>query len=384
MDKLQSGALKLANPKLNNFGFDSKRTKESYPKDIKEAAYLLAFNPDKMLFYGSQAKKPFYLSSGDIDLIEQVNIKKAGELAKKFYQIILNIEAKPDCYLGDVKSGVDEYYVFDYGTIKDGKWVKEDPPDKLKLFKERKTLKELWKKGTPEAFFDFEEIVRKYQILRWNADELKRGFKVIRGEKVPLEDTIKDVDSMTKIDTIQYVPSLNRYVEVTNYFFISRGKDEFNELSYIHDLKLNLFKNYCQKKYFKMVKRMLTFTMLKKDKKATEDLYKIVNGGLGIAYQCLSELDAIDYVLEHYGYDGKMSEQIDGMKYRLANIWEFKLDETALDKAIERITMVHNDADLMGKRLKDLQEAIGDFINHNTHRLLKELGYLPLPQVFIP
>ena len=360
---------------------NQKRSIESYPEDIRKASYLLAFNPDKLIFYGSQAKKPFYLSSGDIDLIEPVQLNKAGELARKFYEIILNIEKTPDCYLADVKSGVDDYYVFDFGSIKDGKWVRDNDSimQKLKLFKQKAVLKRLLSKGSPEAFFEFEDIVREYQILRWNAEELKRGFKVIRGEKVLLEDTIKDVDSMTKIDCIRFIPSLNRYVEITNYFFISKKKEEFNELKYIKELKLNLFKYYTKGKYFKMLKRLMTYVLLKKDKEKAEKLYKIVNSGLGILYQVCSELDAIHYVIEHYGEKPGMAEQIDGMKYRIGNVFDYKIDESKIDAMIDSIS-----SGLMQKKVAKLSQYISDIVNTYTKKELKAIGFFPLPKEFIP
>ena len=103
-----------------------KRIASSYPTDIKEASYLIAFNPDKLMYYGSQAKKAMHLSSGDIDLLEQVKVTDAGALASKIQRIIKTIQSTRYTYLADFKSGVDTHYIVDIGTIKNGKVVGYD------------------------------------------------------------------------------------------------------------------------------------------------------------------------------------------------------------------------------------------------------------------
>ena len=51
---------------------NKKRLNSSYPDDVKQASALIAFNPEKLIYYGSASKKAMYLSSGDIDLVEPI------------------------------------------------------------------------------------------------------------------------------------------------------------------------------------------------------------------------------------------------------------------------------------------------------------------------
>ena len=102
---------------------NKKRLNSSYPDDVKNASALIAFNPEKLIYYGSASKKSMYLSSGDIDLVEPIKPNEANSLARHIQTIVKNVLKTKDCYLGDFKSGTDPYYDVDIGTIKNGKVV---------------------------------------------------------------------------------------------------------------------------------------------------------------------------------------------------------------------------------------------------------------------
>lgn len=349
-----------------------KRLSTSYPKDILRASYLVAFNPEKLIFYGSQAKKAFFLSSGDIDLIEPVKTKRADDLAKKLKAIVLNIERQKLCWLGDIKSGVDEEFVIDIGRISKGGLVEGFNVKRVKEFvlsksfsEKESLLKLLSKPVTPPVFFDMQELLRKDQILRWSRDDIVKGYKEVRGQRLRLSDAIRHKTAMTKIDTIQFIGSINRFVEVTNFFFVSDSPDDFEPEKFTSELLQSIWQCYYTKKYFKLTKRLLTYFALKKDAANTALLYAIVHSKLGILYQVKSELEAIDYVCEHYDVnDVLIRSQLDALKYKLGNVSGLK-GETKIDKDFDE------------HKLKDIIKKLESLYNAEAYATLKQSGFIP-------
>ena len=364
-----------------------KRLTSSYPTDIKEASYLIAFNPDRLMYYGSQAKKAMHLSSGDIDLLERVTLKDAGALTEKIQKIIKNIQSTPLTYLADFKSGVDTHYIVDIGTIKDGKVVGFDKHTveetiRYRDFDNKKELSKLLrKKVTPKVWFDTDDILRQKQIIRWNRDELLKGYKIIRGQRVTLEDCIRQKDAMTKIDIIRFIPSLNRFVEITNYFSLVDNPEDFDGIQYINELKLSMLKCYYSQKYVKLCKRLLTYSFMKQQYNVARRLYDIVNSGIGILYQLHSELSAIQYILQHYGSTptALIKSQLDTMKYTLGNVYEFDFDERKIDELLDNAIKHRTLANI--ERISDI---LGDIANEETRKQLESLGFLPLPKHYFP
>jgi hypothetical protein len=370
---------------------DRKRLKSSYPEDIKQTAYLIAFNPDRLVYYGSQSKKAMYLSSGDVDLLEPVNLRKAGELASKIQKIVKAVESQPLCYLADFKSGVDDYYVVDIGTVRDGKVVGFNR-DKVANFVSARDFKHkdeileaLGKRMTAKHYYHLEELLRKDQIIRWNREELLNGYKLIRGEKLMLEDAIKRKDAMTKIDVIRFLPSLGRFVEVTNYFHLDSSPTKFSQVKFIDELKENLAKCYYTNNFFKMAKRMMSLLIAKQQMRQAGRLYPILHSGVGIMYQIKSELDAILYILEHSDSipTAHIRKQLDTIKYRLGNVYEFDFHEDKLDKFITGLMKVTSLTRLQ-EGITKLKDHLSDIINQETYKELKDLGFIPVKSSYLP
>lgn len=371
---------------------DRKRLTSSYPKDIKDVAYLISFDPDKLVFYGSQSKKAMYLSSGDIDLLEPVRKDEALGLTKRIQGVVRSVDKAPLCYLADFKSGVDPTLAIDIGSIKNGAVVgynRRDVKDKISKSPipedvKDKLMKIIRNTMTVARWCELDTALHKEAVIRWNRRELLRGWKKVGGNRIHLEDTIRDRDSMTKIDVVKFLPSLKRFVEVTNYFHVSDNPSEFNEVKFIDDLRLNLIKCYYEGKYFKLAKRIMSYLLSRKDFKEADKLYDIIHSGLGIMYQIVSELDAILYVVEHYRPPlATIRKQLDAIRYRLGNIYEFDFDEAEVDAAIDKLIKIRDRKGLYDG-LTLLRENLSEVVNKEALRQLKAKGFCPLKKEYYP
>lgn len=363
---------------------NKKRLISSYPDDVKTASALIAFNPEKLIYYGSASKKAMYLSSGDIDLVEPIKPKEANSLAKHLQTIVKNVLRTKDCYLGDFKSGTNPYYDVDIGTIKDGNVVGLNKDMVYNFIKSRKFDDAFEKNKILSLFnsnrsfempswFKLYNFLHDYQVLRWNQEEILRGYKEVNGQKMYLQNTIQDKKALTKIDTIQFIKSLNRWVEVTNYFDVVNNGQEFKSEKYVETLKLNLMKYYYERNWFKMAKRMLAYSLAMKDNKTSNQLYKIVHSGAGILYQQYSELKAIEYLMKHYKVPlHEFQDQLQAIKMRLGNVYEFDFDEHEIDKYLDQ-----GDINAV---IANLYPSFNDY----TFRQLKKFHLLPLPHKFVP
>ncbi len=362
------------------------RIPSSYSDSSTKASYLIAFNPEKLIHYGSASKKAMYLSSSDIDLIEPIPKSKSDELAKKMQAIVKNIDKAKITYLGDFKSGVDSYFVCDIGKIKGDSvegFNKAAVTDfvQSRAFDEKTAILKLLKKPmNAERYMELKELMRKNQILRWSRKELLQGFKTVRGERINLSDTIKDTEAMTKIDTIQWIESESRFVEVTNYFKVGQtsGKD-VNVSDYAESLKQDILKTYYSGNLFKMCKRILSYSLVTKDEATANNIYDIIHSGLGIMYQVIADIKAILYLHEHYKQLPKahIKKMIDGFKPRLGSVYEFDFKEERIDKLIDA-----SKSNI--QRLYKLYDILYNILIGQTSKELRKRGLIPLPKKFLP
>lgn len=359
------------------------RIPSSYPDSINNATYLIAFNPEKIIHYGSAAKKAMFLSSSDIDLIENIKSNKSDELAKKIKQIVHNIDNTKLCYLGDFKSGTDPYFECEIGNIKGKRVVGFNKGKVIEFVKSRpfteqtKILQLLKQPVSIENYLKLQELMRQDQVLRWTHDELLQGYKIIRGQKIMLSDTIKEESSMTKIDTIQWIDTENRFIEISNYFKVSNSKESFDMKDYTSSLQKDIIKTYYNGNLFKMCKRMLSYSLLKQDKRTVKRIYNIIHSGLGIMYQVIADIKTILYMKENLKElpDAKIRIMIDGFKQRLGNIYEFDFKEESMDKLIDASKTDHD-------KLYQLYDKLYNVLIQQTQKQLKEAGLYPLPSKF--
>jgi len=148
---------------------------------------------------------------------------------------------------------------------------------------------------------DFKAGMFRGQPIKWNKEEIKRGYKNIDSYIILFTDCLQQ-DSIIKLDII----AIDKDHNITEYSDIYRIK--------VGDLNLTQFKpskeeeaksllndvysKVSYKKYFKALRRLYQYAIIIKDNKLQEDLLTIMNSSLGEDYKTMSDLDTLLKLLE--------------------------------------------------------------------------------------
>jgi hypothetical protein len=397
-DILLSGA-KLYNMKKKGGDIFSKKSEESFSKDMKEAIKILQISKDGLIPFGSQ----FYSSSlypSDIDLIDTLYVKgtksKLKPIVEKLQNVVKKILSTKNCYLGDIKSGIDYVYKLDIGNINysygghpvithyDYEKVKEqlDNLHKAELLTndEFKKINSYVKKDiSPKNFEDLQDSLRKKWLLRWTSKEFLQGYKDLSGgRKITLFETIQ-MPSLTKIDSYQLVD--DKYTEVTCIYLIvytdTKGNQlvmsypvyKFSQRTYPFpteeilytlrkDTSILLFSNNHYKPQ-KAMKRIYALSRMMRDEKVANIIVPLLQSDMGRMYQISSYLDNIVKILEIAKKPPMKNiySQLSDLKYSLANIYDEKLKDS-LYKEFDKLQ------DLKGDKLIKAIESIREYLDN--------------------
>ena len=288
-----------------------------YQKSVVDILEAMSLDKgDSMRVIGSASVRNIQFA-GDYDANETIHGSPA-QVSNKIKQVIKRLKAIPGIAIGDIKMG---------GTI--------DNP------------------------------------IRWTPEEVLKGDK----DGTSLKDAVA-ADAMRKIDVIGLVDG-SRYTELSVVYQYPEevlGGDLF-----INELKEEVKTKLKDKDYWKGLKRYYSIQRLLNHNKNIERMTPIFNGDLGRLYSVISDIEIIDYLLEHKkGDTAQIKEQIDGFKSRLANIWtlpEFLQAEPGfyrtMDNALRSITSIKKARRLL-KRLSGRLRAI------------LQSESLPLVKKFIP
>ena len=289
-----------------------------FTNEETEMMDLITFSNNVALL-GSQ-NNPKMLFTSDYDFMEiltpqMMTTKKIVEL---FQQKIRQIRNRENVYLGDVKAG------------------------KLKGEK-----------------------------LRWNAEEILKGFKIFENQKITLEKAINQTDADFKIDMIFFLDISGQYHEVSNV--IERKKPAESNLN---NIRKELLKEVQEKKeegkVYKSIKRIYSYLSTYKTGKEQQkkELLTIINNPvLGSLHQINEGLSTLIYLLENNKLNVRnqyFKRELEGFKQWL---W---LTFGGLDniKVIldELKDIIRNPS---AEDIKSYQQKIAVILNENTNQLLK-------------
>ena len=125
----------------------------------------------------------------------------------------------------------------------------------------------------------------------------KKKVKFYHGDVIEFKNW-EDVD-FVKMDLVARVE--NRFTEVSViYSFVTTP---LSTEEYLKSIQSDIKELQKEGKYYKILKRHFNIAKAKCDRKELLRLGKVFNGPLGEKYQVLSNLDAIQLVLEHYQDD---------------------------------------------------------------------------------
>lgn len=131
--------------------------------------------------------------------------------------------------------------------------------------------------------------------IKWKYDDIINGFKVIDTKHIYLLDALQDIKSTVKIDLICFID--NKYIEVScNYYFSKNINECKNKV--LLSLMLDVKKYYHEKKFMKMLKRLISYRNINNEK--TDDLNNFFNTNIGMFYQFKHNIDVFLFTINKF------------------------------------------------------------------------------------
>jgi hypothetical protein len=282
---------------MNNSEIDdllfSRKKKLNYNYDTVMALnniLLFSFVKDKnVIIYGSSIYKSTARNASDVDAMENLEVKNSSVIVNRFKDMMSKIlknnkkskildDPFDTTIICDVKSGWDERFNIDIGYIQDMK-IKNFKPNKIKKYIDKLYKDEAFNKDENNEIYallnyfdnmnEYDESTidlikesnsKKYntdlsswllindwfyerKVLRWNIDDLIKGYLIQNNKKFFLKDTIKN--HMTKIDAIYL--SKGELNDVSNTIIMKiDGKDNMDTSpeQFNKDLKQAIFEKF--------------------------------------------------------------------------------------------------------------------------------------------
>tara|TARA_B100000446_G_scaffold187248_1_gene215819 strand:+ start:3 stop:1928 length:1926 start_codon:yes stop_codon:yes gene_type:complete len=380
--------------RLTGKGTATKATK-SYPLnygiDTERIIELMAFDDEKVHIVGTTALKNI-LYPGDFDLFETVKINDMGEFIETFKDKVNNIQATKNLYLGDIKIGeFPAFQVINKKTyFKDNKLIGydyEESKETLKILKDvmslddetfEKALSMLYK-NPDEMEFNKMKHFFKFHILRWNIDEINKGYKQIGKVKITLEDALKS-NGLFKMDTVGF--TRDKFMEFSIIYDL-RDKQNKRINNYVVNISDSLeedIKNYMlNQNYYKALKRYfskLKFEFKRKDvkKEDLQDLVNFFNSEVGILNSVKNDIETLNYIIndeENYDLE-KILNTVNSFIYRLSNVYtieEYLKKEKKINKLLRDILQ---NQDLNKGQLDKIKDELNNIINIKALEYIKK------------
>lgn len=396
--------------------------KVAYPSDVVKTIKILSLNKDEPAHVFGSFNYKIQKFAGDVDLletdIESDSIENAVyQLERKLLEIFQDINYLPDYYLSEFKAGLDMRYNIDVGKLEKGKFTRSNPVlfmqqimvlsgqnlldkkevDKLFLIYNKKES-ELTKDDYDIAF----NILREHRILRWNMDDIMRGYVQLRGgEIMSLRDALF-FNTPIKIDMIAYLGG--RYVEVTNFIIFVLLKDndmivlndKQNAISNIKENTIEGLQREIDKVFFsdmffnpfKGIKRLWSLGRQYGDFTMLNFLNPIISGDISRLYQKKGDIDTIINLYDKYYDDApieKMTLVLDNMKIEIDRIISFDVKNIAIEYSnlINKLISGQIEFPEMIEQLNEILKKISEEVAFQTMHWVTTNG-LVIPNNYLP
>jgi hypothetical protein len=396
-----------------------------YTKDIREQVILYSIDKDVGFAHpiGSISYKTTNASDVDIyEEIKQESLPKVIDFFKRNLQRIVNqIHTHSDQYFLEVKLGLDHLYSsIPIGDCLGNRFVVDEKFIPLmKAYYQRKLISEseyqivislermsVFKRDQ-KVYEIVKQMMRKRIVLRWNAKEIKQGYKILINEKgeqykYTIERGIQE-KSQANIEGI-FISDDGTYTECSNFFDVRyyQGDQEralnlnqdvvYNiELSRVEDLKRSLYtlmNSQLHPNLMKACKRMFSLGRIMRDINLLQKVYPVVNSQLGKIYQLNSKLKTCIKILND---DEPINQQalyrsLDKVRFQLDELIFIHYDFSDVNHVLEQVLL--NGESISKEQLIGALERITSnllsFINNQTRIKLELLGLYPLPKQYWP
>jgi len=381
----------------NNKEIFELKDKRTYPKILNDEIKLLSFNEHDSTLIGSASYK-IQKYPADIDLYEQIHVCCSKDFAIEYFylgikDIVNNIRYKQNHWVIEVKCGIDFRYD-----------IKDDSELELLLLKAKneKLFSDSDYNKLLELFFNknrtkldkelTEEILRKYKIIRWTADQIELGKQVRFGKNFYLKDCI-DTYSPINIEIIAVID--NKFTDLSNFYVLMfydklTGKDVLINFpqDYIKDgkkfvkegLKQGINKvlfSILNKDVFKGIKRMYSLSRLTNDKKLFNKIKYLISSPLAELSQLKSEFATLYEIIDFTDNLpwNVVFLQLQSIKWRLGG--NMMLEDYQLEFFIDNIdTMINNKNDIVFLKdsILDCKIKLLEIVNNKSEKQLKKIG----------
>ena len=363
----------------------------SYPKILNDEMKLVSFNKNNSSLIGSMSYKIQKYPS-DIDLYEQIKVCCSKEEAIEYFQlgikrIVNEVRLKRYHWVIEIKCGIDDRYDVINNLTQSN--LNNFLNDNLNIL-DMKDYNELNNLSVHSDLEKITDILRKYYIIRWTADEVEFGQKVKAGKRFYFEDCI---DTISPIN-IEIIAVVNRkFTDISNFYVLMfhnkiDGTDVLinfpqdylvdGRLFVIEGLKDGINKvlfSKIHKDVFKGIKRMYSLARITQDEKLYDKIKDIVSSDLSALSQIKSEFATINEILnftDELPWNILFS-QLDGLKFRLGGN-TFLPDNYVVifSDAIDTILSNKRDIEYMKEKTLEIKNSLLEIINVISEEYLKE------------
>lgn len=371
---------------------DKKEYPENFSNRVVDVISNMSFGNDVEILGSMSFKSQLYTS--DYDCFEVVRVDSIAELKRKFQNIIKNLKAMKNVYIGDIKLGsIDEWKVIDESAYIDnsgklrGYNQEESSKKLLKLLKDKIISRKEYEEGKKTLvknpnYEELKHIIKdlRYNIVRWSPTEILRGEKQIRSRPYTLEEGFKS-KSLFKLDVFALVAGT--YTEFTiiydvrlkgkrlNYFGVDTKQTLLNDI--------HLYKSIGN--WFKLLKRLFSYynyvlkyektTNKKKYIDNVEKIINILNSDIGILYTIVQDIDVILFLMEKgVAPRREFINEISNFTNKINNVYQVNLG-THIYNTINNISKLKTKKAIQ-KKLEYLQNHFTQILNKQTKKMMDE------------
>lgn len=350
--------------KISNADLFANRDTNLYTDDEKKYIELLSVKNDSFVLPIGSFTYKIQKYPSDIDINQTVIIRNNnfGNILNSLKLIVSEIINSPLVYFADFKAGFDDRY---------------EPWD------------------------------REYYIIRWNPDEILKGFKVLpEGKIITLNEAIQ-MKGIIKLDIIAYTE--NRFIEASTFFILQKINpdgssnyvnvpDDFFSL-FVGDLKKEIKKYSSPEtlKLFKAVKRMYSLARLRKDITTLKRLAPMIDSNLSLLGQINADIETMGLMLEKIYFNmlpfKELTKTLDSIGKRASTIIDIPLNIKFIANTLSQLKFQFNKLkDIPGFKGKSailpdlikLHDYFLNVINQQTGYYMKANKLLPINKEYLP
>ena len=207
------------------------------------------------------------------------------------------------------------------------------------------------------------------EALRWNASDMKKGYKVVKGKRYNFKDCLLQ-KAMIKLDLIALINGA--FTEFSEIYYIYVNDKTNNTPITSEQLQKNLIKDATEYrkegKWFKSMKRLLAFMRFfpEKYQKQAKLMLDFFDGQVGLLNKSKNELEILGAVMEGKNKKPKVEDiykNLQAVKQSLSNVFIIHLKDH-LSNHIDK--MCHLPYNSLKKEIATLENYLQKIVNEEA------------------